>query len=85
MQQHGSYAFKVGRKATKPQIKKMFEMMYSTKVARVQVALVPAKTRLVRGKKILTKRPVYKKAIITIKKGEKPVDLNKFKLTTKAK
>lgn len=82
MQKHLQYAFKVSRKATKTDIKKMFEMMYQVKVEKVQVMVVPSKTRAVKGGRIHTKRPTHKKAIVTLKKSEKAVDLNKLKLNS---
>lgn len=82
MQKHMQYAFKVGRKASKTDIKKMFEMMYGAKVDKVQVMVVPGKVRALRGNRTHTKRPTHKKAIITLKKGEKAVDINKLKLNS---
>lgn len=82
MQKHMQYAFVVGRKANKTDIKKMFEMMYGAKVDKVQVMVVPGKTRALKGSRIHTKRPTHKKAIVTLKKGEKAIDINKLKLNS---
>lgn len=82
MQKNLQYSFKVGRKATKTDIKKMFEMMYGAKVEKVQVIVVPGKVRALRGSRTHTKRPTHKKAVITLKKGEKAVDINKLKLNS---
>lgn len=83
MQKDGKYTFKVGNKATKVQIAKMFELMYGTKVQSVRIMVVNKKARLIKNNREFVKRPTHKKAIITIKKGEKPVDINQIKLVSK--
>lgn len=85
LQQNGQYVFKVSNSANKLQVKKMFELMYGTKVGNVQIMVVPRKTRLIKKGRVYTKRPVHKKAIITLKKGEKPIDIHKINLVTKKK
>lgn len=63
------YAFEVDRRANKRQIKEAVEKAFKVKVEKVHVITVPAKEKgfaRLRGK-----RPPWKKAIVTLKGGEK--------------
>ncbi len=82
LQKNLQYTFKVGRKANKTDIKRLFEMMYQVKVDKVHVMVTPGKVRQLKGSRIHTRRATIKKAIITLKKGEKAVDLNKLKINS---
>lgn len=71
--EHKQYAFKVARKATKPQIKRAIEERYpDVKVGRVNTMIVPSKPkgRFTKGGYIDGRSKVWKKAIITLKEGE---------------
>lgn len=65
----GQYMFLVASEATSPEIKKIIETSYKVKVARVQVLNVKPKPRRL-GRNIGMK-PGYKKAIVTLKEGQK--------------
>ncbi len=63
------YVFKVHKDANKIQIKEAIEKIFNVKVKKVRVIKVPPKIRTFRGK--TGKKPGYKKAIVTLEKGEK--------------
>jgi large subunit ribosomal protein L23 len=73
------YTIVVHADATKIDIKRAMEQMYSTKIAQVAVLKTPEKKRVVGKGRAMTKRSAVKKAIITLKKGEKPIDFIKTK------
>jgi len=64
------YTFAVKRTATKIDIKKAIEEIYGVEVKNVRVMVTPKKTRLIGKGKLWTKRPVAKKAIVTLKNGK---------------
>ena len=64
--------FEVHRDATKPEIKKAVETLFSTKVADVRVANVHGKVK--RQGRYAGKRPDWKKAFVVLKKGEKMIE-----------
>ena len=63
------YAFAIADKATKPQVKQAVEKSFKVKVTGVNVLTVPGKTRRV-GRQ-LTQTRSWKKAIVTLKPGDK--------------
>ncbi len=65
----GKYLFLVDKKSNKIQIKKAVEELYKVKVKDVNVLISCGKLRKVRYQ--LGKTPDLKKAIVTLKKGEK--------------
>jgi large subunit ribosomal protein L23 len=67
--EHGTLAFKVARNANKMQIKEAVEAIFKVKVASVRTAIVHGKTR--RQGRFVGRRPDWKKAYVTLKKGEK--------------
>jgi len=67
-----SLCFEVHRDATKPEIKKAVEALFSVKVAAVRVANVHGKVK--RQGRYSGKRPDWKKAYVVLKKGEKMVE-----------
>jgi large subunit ribosomal protein L23 len=67
-----SLCFEVHRDATKPEIKKAVETLFSVKVADVRVANVHGKVK--RQGRYSGKRPDWKKAYVVLKKGEKMVE-----------
>ncbi|MBI5079086.1 50S ribosomal protein L23 [Candidatus Wolfebacteria bacterium] len=65
----GKYIFIVEKKANKPEIKKAIESIYKVNVVGVNIVNVKGKTK--RLGKSLGKTSAYKKAIITLKNGQK--------------
>ena len=60
--------FKVHKVANKNSIKKSIEKIFKVNVIKINTINLKGKTKLVRGKK--SSRPGYKKAIVTLKKGQ---------------
>jgi large subunit ribosomal protein L23 len=68
----GKYVFMVKTGATKPEIKKAVHEVYKVDVVAVNVVNRPGKTKRFRGVK--GKQGSYRKAIVTLKEGQK-IDL----------
>ena len=68
----GHYGFIVNDKANKIQIRQAIEKMYNVTVERVNTVRVPGKLRVRATKSGMSKGTTgsYKKAIVTLKKGE---------------
>ena len=66
------YAFKVDRRANKLEIKKAIEQFYGVTVVDVNTAVVPGKnkTRYTKAGFIQGMKSAYKKALVTVAKGE---------------
>ena len=60
--------FKVPNKSNKKNLKKNIEKIFKVNVVKVNIINKQMKKKIVRGKKV--KIPGYKKAIITLKKGQ---------------
>ena len=60
--------FKVNKKAKKNFIKKSIEKIFKVNVVKINTINLRGKTKLIRGKK--SYKPGYKKAIVTLKKGQ---------------
>ena len=60
--------FKVDKKANKQFIKKSIEKTFKVNVIKINTINMKGKTKLVKNKK--TCKPGYKKAVITLKKGQ---------------
>jgi len=71
-EQHQTLVFEVHRDATKPEIKKAFELLFERKVKDVRVARVHGKVK--RQGRYAGQRPDWKKAFVVLKPGEKPVE-----------
>jgi large subunit ribosomal protein L23 len=67
------YGFKVQKDANKIEIKQAVEAMYNVTVNEVNTLIVApkAKSRFTKGGTIKGKTSAYKKAIITVKEGDK--------------
>ena len=65
---YNKVTFKVDRKATKPQIRQAVEELLGVRVVKVNTANMPGKPKR-RGRQ-MTRRPGYKKAVITLAAGE---------------
>ena len=60
--------FKVPNKSNKKNLKKNIEKIFKVNVVKVNIINKQTRTKITRGKKV--KVPGYKKAIITLKKGQ---------------
>ncbi|NIO40615.1 MAG: 50S ribosomal protein L23 [Burkholderiales bacterium] len=67
--QLNQYVFEVDRKANKAQIKEAVEVLFDVKVLRVNVINAPAKRSRRRNRRLLVRKPSYKKAIVTLAPG----------------
>jgi len=64
--------FRVDRRATKPQIKSAVETIFQVKVDHIQTINYMGK--MARRGRFEGRKPSWKKAYVTLKQGEKPVD-----------
>jgi large subunit ribosomal protein L23 len=65
------YSFVVADKATKTMVKDAIETLFDVNVVRVNIVNAPAKRgRRARSRRLLVRRPGFKKAIITLAEGE---------------
>ncbi len=69
LQTLNKYAFQVADEANKAQVKQAVEKAFKVKVTGVNVITVPGKTRRIGRQMVLTQS--WKKAIVTIKPGDK--------------
>jgi large subunit ribosomal protein L23 len=69
LQVQNKYAFEVAEEANKNQIKQAVEKAFKVNVTTVNVMTVPGKRRRVGRRMVLT--PSHKKAIVTLKQGDK--------------
>ena len=68
LSEHNKVVFKVHNDANKSSIKKSIEKIFKVNVIKVNTINYKGKTKIVRGKK--SKKSKFKKAIITLKKGQ---------------
>ena len=73
LSEQNKVVFKVHKGANKDSIKKSIEKIFKVNVVKINTINLKGKTKLVRGKK--SSRPAYKKAIITLQKGQS-IDLS---------
>ncbi len=78
---YGKLVFEVHIKATKPEIKKAVEMVFGVKVKKINTMIVKPKRKrvLTRRGRLYGKTKMWKKAIITLEKGQK-IDLTSIEL-----
>ena len=69
LQAQGKYAFEINREANKQQVKQAVEKAFKVKVTAVNTLTMAGKTRRVGRQQVVT--PSWKKAIVTIKPGDK--------------
>lgn len=68
----GKYIFLVSRKSTAPEVRKAVEAAYKVKVERVNIINTRPKPRhWVRETRIAAEKSGYKKAVVTLKAGQK--------------
>lgn len=74
--ENGVYTFMVKSGATKPEIAKAVTRLYNVQVAavRVQSVLGSAVTRRIGGKTTVGQKKSWKKALVTLEKGQKIKD-----------
>ena len=73
LSEYNKIVFKVNKNANKKSIKKSIEKIFKVNVIKINTINMKSKMKLVRGKK--TNKPGYKKAIVTLKKGQS-IDLS---------
>lgn len=69
LQAQGKYVFEVADRTNKYQIKQAVEKAFKVKVTSVNIIVVPGETRRV-GRRRVSREP-WKKAIVTLKAGDK--------------
>ena len=68
LSEYNKVVFKVHNKANKKFIKKSIEKIFKVNVIKINTIKQKGKTKIVKGKK--SNKPGYKKAIVTLKKGQ---------------
>ena len=68
LSEYNKIVFKVNKNASKESIKKSIEKIFKVNVIKINTINLRGKTKIVRNKKAF--KPGYKKAIITLKKGQ---------------
>lgn len=64
----GKYVFIVSKNANKSEVKKEIERLYNVKVEKVNILNIPSRQK--RFRNIFSKKSRYKKAIVTLKRGQ---------------
>ena len=72
--EHNRYTFEVDKKASKGAVANAVNKMFGVEVTDVRTMVMPGKKRRVKGTPTLTKTPSSKKAVVTLKDGQK-IDL----------
>jgi large subunit ribosomal protein L23 len=67
------YVFEVDRRANKLQIKEAVETIFDVEVAAVNTMVMKPKRRQL-GRKTITSRPAWKRAVVTLAAGERIQD-----------
>ena len=67
------YVFEVDRQANKHQIKEAVEMIFDVEVLAVNTMIMKPKRRRL-GRKMITTRPAWKRAVVTLAAGERIQD-----------
>jgi large subunit ribosomal protein L23 len=65
------YTFEVNRHANKIEVKRAIEAIYEVDVVAVNTMTMPAKASSRRGRRRTVRRPVWKKAVVTVAEGER--------------
>jgi large subunit ribosomal protein L23 len=73
LSEFNKFVFKVHQSASKSSIKKSIEKIFKVNVTKINTINLKGKTKIIRNRK--TKKSDYKKAIITLKKGQS-IDLS---------
>jgi len=64
------YVFEVDRRANKLQIREAIEMLFDVRVDSVNTMMMKPKRRRL-GRRMITTRPAWKKAVVTLAPGER--------------
>jgi large subunit ribosomal protein L23 len=65
------YSFEVAKGATRTMVKDAIETMFDVDVVNVNILNAPAKRgRRARSRRLLVRKPAFKKAIVTLAKGQ---------------
>ncbi|MDH3324830.1 MAG: 50S ribosomal protein L23 [Candidatus Peregrinibacteria bacterium] len=72
------FTFKVDNRASKTDVTKAVKDFYGVDVLKVNIVTLPEKTKVIGRGKVARRRAPLKKAIVTLKKGQK-IDFNAFK------
>ena len=76
------YTFEVDVDANKIEIKQALERFYDVNVEQVRILRVRPKTRKTQDGKEMEKRHAFKKALVTLSKKSKALDLASFEVLT---
>ena len=68
LSEHNKIVFKVPNKANKKNLKKNIEKIFKVNITKINIINKQSRTKFTRGRKV--KISGYKKAIITLKKGQ---------------
>jgi len=68
LSEYNKVVFKVNKGANKDSIKRSIEKIFKVNVIKINTINLKGKSKLIRGKK--SKKSGYKKAIVTLKKGQ---------------
>jgi large subunit ribosomal protein L23 len=72
----GQYVFVVADAATRTMVKDAVETLFDVTVASVNILNAPAKRgRRTKSRRMLVRRPAFKKAIVTLAKGSKSLEI----------
>ena len=72
----GQYVFVVRSDATRTVVKDALETLFEVTVARVNIVNAPAKRgRRGKSRRMVIRRPAFKKAIVTLAEGSKPLEI----------
>lgn len=72
--QKGRYTFVVKLAATKPEVKRVVEATFGINVVKIQTSIVPGRTRRTGKRGLVKNLSDWKKALVTVKDGQK-IDL----------
>lgn len=67
----GQYTFEVAGNANKIEVKRAVEAIFDADVVAVRIMNVPAKVSDRRGRRRIMRRPVWKKAVVTLAAGQR--------------
>jgi large subunit ribosomal protein L23 len=72
----GQYSFVVANEATRTSVKDAVETLFDVTVASVNILNAPAKrSRRTKSRRLLVRRSAFKKAIVTLAEGSKPLEI----------
>ncbi len=72
----GQYVFIVADDATRTMVKDAVETIFDVSVEKVNILNAPAKRgRRARSRRLLVRRPAFRKAIVTLAEGSKPLEI----------